>query len=102
MPVRVTAILAAVVTLQAEIRMARFLAREKGTLEVRASDPKSAAQQWTVVLVEASELRENATAPEFFAPGRGYVITGHPAVDPQAHRLLAVSVTRPDGAVWSR
>ena len=38
----------------------------------------------------------------FFAPGKGYVISGSPSVDPNEHRLLAWTITRPDGAVWRR
>lgn len=88
--------------LQAEIHMARLEPDSEGTLRVLAPDQTGKSQEWTVVLPTGKELREAGIKLTFFAPGHGYVITGHAASDPADHRLFAMTVTRPDGAVWTR
>ena len=88
--------------LQAEVHMARLERDSEGTLRVLAPDQTGKSQEWTVVLPTASELREAGIKLTFFAPGHGYVITGHAASDPTDHRLFATTITRPDGAVWTR
>ena len=87
--------------LQAEISQALYQPRE-ATLTVRAADQTGSLKEWTVVLPTPSELRESGLNVTFFAPGHGYTITGHRASDPQSYRLLATTITRPDGAIWSR
>ncbi len=88
--------------LQAEVHMARLEPDSEGTLRVLAPDQTGKSQEWTVVLPTGKELRDAGIKLVFFAPGPGYVITGHAASDPADHRLLAMTVTRPDGAVWTR
>jgi beta-lactamase regulating signal transducer with metallopeptidase domain len=88
--------------LQAEVHMARLERDSEGTLRVLAPDQAGKSQEWTVVLPTGRELREAGIKLTFFAPGHGYVITGHAASDPADHRLFAMTVTRPDGAVWAR
>ena len=88
--------------LQAEIHMAKLERDSEATLRVLAPDQTGKSQEWTVVLPTGSELREAGIKLTFFAPGHGYVITGHAASDPADHRLFATTITRPDGAVWTR
>jgi beta-lactamase regulating signal transducer with metallopeptidase domain len=92
--------LSSVTELQAEIHQAKFEVTET-TLRVLAPDESGKPQEWTVVLPPPSELRAAGANFAFFAPGHGYVITGSPSVD-QQRRLFALTVTRPDGAVWRR
>ena len=89
------------IQLQAEIQQAKF-SQGEATLVVRAPDQTGALQEWTVVLGSPSELRERGVNLVFFAPGHGYTITGYRSSAPQLRRLVATSVTRPDGAAWSR
>jgi bla regulator protein blaR1 len=87
--------------LQAEVHQFMFL-KDGATLIVRAPDESGKSQEWTVELPTGSELREAGITIVSFAPGHGYVITGNPSLDPREHRLLAVTITRPDGSVWTR
>ena len=87
--------------LNAEVWQAR-LEPGDAKLLVRAADETGATKEWTVVLPPPSELRESGLKFTFFAPGQGYTITGHRASDPQSYRLLATTITRPDGAIWAR
>jgi len=87
--------------LEAEVHQARF-EPDGVTLVVLAPNPSGKWQEWTVELPTRSELGEAGITIVSFAPGRGYVITGNPSLDPKEHRLLAVRITRPDGSVWVR
>jgi beta-lactamase regulating signal transducer with metallopeptidase domain len=89
------------IELKARVQVAKFLQGE-ATLTVEAPDQTGVLQEWTVVLGSPSELRERGFNLPFFAPGPGYTIAGYRSSAPQANRLVATSVTRPDGAVWSR
>jgi beta-lactamase regulating signal transducer with metallopeptidase domain len=91
----------AITELNAEIHMARMVQGES-TLRVLAPDQAGKVQEWTVVLPSAMELINAGYKLTFFAPGHGYVIAGYPSMDIQEHRFFAMSVTRPDGSVWSR
>jgi len=86
--------------LHAEVHQAMFLGGTEGTLRVMAPDRSGKAQEWTVVLPTGRELRESGIDIVFFAPGKGYIISGSPSLDPNERRLLAWTVTRPDGSVW--
>lgn len=88
--------------LHAEVQQATLLGGTEGTLRVMAPDESGKAQEWTVVLPTGKELRESGVDIVFFAPGKGYVISGNPSLDPNERRLLASTVTRPDGSVWRR
>jgi beta-lactamase regulating signal transducer with metallopeptidase domain len=88
--------------LQAEVHQATFLGGAEGTLRVMAADRSGDPQEWTVVLPTGRELREAGVDIVFFAPGKGYVISGSPSLDPNERRLLAWTITRPDGSVWRR
>ena len=88
--------------LQAEVHQVTFVAGAEGTLRVMAPDQNGAAQEWIVVLPTGKELRDAGVNPPFFAPGKGYVISGSPSLDPNEHRMLARTITRPDGSVWRR
>ena len=96
-----------VIQLQAEISMAKF-ADGEATLRVVAPDQSGKPQEWLVVLQRPSEVVEALRAAgfehpiAFFAPGKGYTISGSPSLDTHERRLLAWTVTRPDGAVWRR
>jgi beta-lactamase regulating signal transducer with metallopeptidase domain len=100
--------LGAVTELQAEVHMARLLLGTDATLRVVAPDQSGKPQEWLVVLQRTNEVVEALRAAGverpglFFAPGKGYVISGSPSLDPNERRLLAWTVTRPDGAVWRR
>jgi bla regulator protein BlaR1 len=87
--------------LQAEVHQSRFL-KDGAALMVRAPDESGKSQEWTVALPPPSELKAAGVTIVSFAPGHGYVITGNPSLDPKEHRLLAVTITRPDGSVWTR
>jgi hypothetical protein len=93
--------LSAITQLQAEIHMAKWVQGE-ATLRVMAPNQAGQLQEWTVVLASPMELRNAGLNPSFFAPGHGYVISGYPSVDTQQHRFFAMTVTRPDGQVWTR
>jgi len=88
--------------LQAEVVQVTFLKDTEATLRVRAPDQTGKAQEWTVVLPNSSELREAGVNLRSFAPGHGYVITGNRSSDPEQHRLFAITITSPDGSIWSR
>jgi len=88
--------------IKGEVFQTRFVGGTEATLVVVAADQTGARQEWTVVLGSSSELRERGTGLVFFAPGPGYTIAGHRSADPETHRLLATTVTRPDGVVWTR
>jgi beta-lactamase regulating signal transducer with metallopeptidase domain len=96
-----------ILQLQGEIHMVKFEGDE-ATLRVVAPDRSGKPQEWLVVLQRPQEVVEGLKAAgiehpiSFFAPGKGYVISGSPSLDPSERRLLAWSVTRPDGAVWRR
>jgi hypothetical protein len=92
----------AITQLQAEIHMARWVQGGEATLRVMAPDQAGQVQEWTVVLASPMELKNAGYNPTFFAPGHGYVISGYPSVDIQQRRFFAMTVTRPDGQVWSR
>jgi hypothetical protein len=94
--------LASVTRIEGELYQARFLADAPATLSIFAPDQVGTRQEWTVVLGDTAELRSAGFGMVFFAPGPGYTITGNPSSDPGERRLLATSVTRPDGSVWSR
>jgi beta-lactamase regulating signal transducer with metallopeptidase domain len=100
--------LGAITQLQAEVQMVKFFRGTEATLQVVAPDQSGKPQEWLVVLQRADEVAEALRAAGverpalFFAPGKGYVISGSPSLDPNEHRLLAWTVTRPDGAVWRR
>jgi hypothetical protein len=85
----------------AEIHQARWQ-QGVATLIVMAPDQSGKPQQWTVDLPATSELRQAGINIGFFAPGHGYVITGNASLDPKLRRLFAVTITRPDGSVWTR
>jgi beta-lactamase regulating signal transducer with metallopeptidase domain len=87
--------------LNAEVHQAKWH-QGTATLVVLAPDQSGKPQEWTVTLPPPSELREAGINIGFFAPGHGYVITGNRSIDPKEHRLLAVTITRPDGSVWVR
>jgi beta-lactamase regulating signal transducer with metallopeptidase domain len=94
--------------LQAEVHMVKFSGEADATLRVVAPDQSGKPQEWLVVLQPSKDLAEALRAAGverpalFFAPGKGYVISGSPSLDPNEHTLLAWTVTRPDGAVWRR
>ena len=88
--------------------MVKFSGADEAILRVVAPDQTGKPQEWLVVLQRSNDVIEALRAAgverpaAFFAPGKGYVISGSPSVDPNEHRLLAWTVTRPDGAVWRR
>jgi bla regulator protein blaR1 len=88
--------------LQAEVHQVHFVANADATMRVMVRDRAGKSQEWTVLLGSAKEMREAGINLVSFAPGHGYVIAGHPSRDPAQHRLLATTVTRPDGSVWRR
>jgi beta-lactamase regulating signal transducer with metallopeptidase domain len=94
--------------LQAEVHMAKFMRGTDAVLRVVAPDQNGKPQEWLVVLQRTEDVVEALRAAgverpaTFFAPGVGYVISGSPSLDANERRLLAWSVTRPDGAVWRR
>lgn len=100
--------LGAITELQAEVQMVKFSGEAQATLRVSAPDQSGKPQEWLVVLQRSNEVVEALKAAGverpalFFAPGKGYVISGSPSLDANEHRLLAWTVTRPDGAVWRR
>jgi beta-lactamase regulating signal transducer with metallopeptidase domain len=100
--------LGVIAQLQAEVHMVRFSADTDATLRVMAPDASGRPQEWLVVLQPSKDVAETLRAAGverpaiFFAPGKGYLISGSPSLDPNEHRLLAWTVTRPDGAVWRR
>ena len=100
--------LGVITQLQAEIHMARFVRDGEATLRVVAPDQSGKPQGWLVVLQRSDDVVEALKAAgverpiTFFAPGKGYLISGSPSIDPNERRLLAWTVTRPDGAVWRR
>jgi beta-lactamase regulating signal transducer with metallopeptidase domain len=100
--------LGVITQLQAEVRMVKFSGDADATLRVVAPDQAGQPQEWLVVLQRSNDVVEALRAAgverpaAFFAPGKGYVISGSPSLDPNEHRLLAWTVTRPDGAVWRR
>ena len=71
-------------------------------LYVIAADKNGENHQWTVVLGNANELTRAGMTMRSFAPGQKLVITGNPSLDSSDHRMLAKTVRRPDGSVWSR
>lgn len=90
------------VTLQrAEIHMVRFEGSE-AIMKVVAADQTGQMQEWTVVLGDPRELMASGFPARSFAPGAGYLITGDRSLNPSDHRLVATSITRPDGSVWRR
>ena len=88
--------------LRAEIQMVHFAGNAEATMRVMASDQTGQSQEWTVVLGNSRELIAGGFNPRSFAPGHGYLIAGNRSSDPNEHRLLATSITRPDGSVWRR
>jgi beta-lactamase regulating signal transducer with metallopeptidase domain len=100
--------LGAITELHAEVQMVKFSGEAEATLRVSAPDQSGKPQEWLVVLQRSNDVVEALRAAgverpaAFFAPGKGYVISGSPSVDPNEHRLLAWTITRPDGAVWRR
>ncbi|HSC16041.1 MAG TPA: M56 family metallopeptidase [Gammaproteobacteria bacterium] len=100
--------LGTITELQAEVHMAKFSGEADATLRVVAPDQSGRPQEWLVVLQRSNDVVEalRASGVErpalFFAPGKGYRISGSPSLDPNEHRLLAWTITRPDGAVWRR
>ena len=96
-----------ITSLQAEVQQVKFAGAE-ATMRVVAPDQNGKPQEWLVVLQRPSEVVEALKAAgvehpaAFFGLGKGYLISGSPSLDPNEHRLLAWSVTRPDGAVWRR
>ena len=94
--------LGSITELHAEVQQVSFLAGTEGTLRVLAPDQSGKPQEWTVVLTNTRELREAGITLASFAPGHGYRISGSPSLDPKERRLLAVTITRPDGSVWRR
>ena len=100
--------LGVITQLQAEVHMVRFSGETDATLRVVAPDASGRPQEWLVVLQPSKDVAEALRAAGverpamFFAPGKGYLISGSPSLDPNEHRLLAWTVTRPDGAVWRR
>jgi beta-lactamase regulating signal transducer with metallopeptidase domain len=94
--------LTAISELKAEVHMAKFEQSGESILRVMARDQAGQVQEWTVVLPSPMEIRNAGYNFTFFAPGPGYVIAGYPSVDTQQRRFFAMSVTRPDGSVWSR
>jgi beta-lactamase regulating signal transducer with metallopeptidase domain len=100
--------LGTITELKAEVHMATFSREADAILRVLAPDRSGKPQEWLVVLQRSNEMVEALRAAGverpalFFAPGKGYVISGSPSLDPNEHRLLAWTVTRPDGAVWRR
>jgi beta-lactamase regulating signal transducer with metallopeptidase domain len=99
--------LGTITALQGEVQRVQFLSAEV-TLRVSAPDQSGKPQEWLVVLQRSNEVVEALRAAgvehpaAFFAPGKGYLISGSPSLDPNERRLLAWTVTRPDGAVWRR
>ena len=89
------------ITLRAEIQMIRFVLPE-ATMRVVAADQTGYSQEWTVVLGNPSELIASGLNPRSLTLGHGYLIAGNRSSDPNEHRLLATSITRPDGSVWRR
>jgi bla regulator protein blaR1 len=87
---------------RAEIHQVHFAANGEATMRVVAADQTGQSQEWTVVLGNSQELIAGGFNPRSFAPGHGYLIAGNRSVDPNEHRLLAMSITRPDGSVWRR
>jgi beta-lactamase regulating signal transducer with metallopeptidase domain len=100
--------LGTVTQLQAEVHMVKFPGDTEATLRVVALDQSGNPQEWLVVLQRSKDMVEALRAAGverpamFFALGQGYLISGSPSLDPNEHRLLAWTVTRPDGAVWRR
>ena len=100
--------LGAITQLQAEVHMVKFFRGMEATLQVVAPDQSGKPQEWLVVLQRTEEVVEALRTAgverpaTFFAPGKGYVISGSPSLDLNERRLLAWTVTRPDGAVWRR
>ena len=71
-------------------------------MRVLAPAQSGKPQEWTVMLPSGSQLREAGVTFTSFAPGHGYLISGSPSRDPNERRLLAWTITRPDGSVWRR
>ena len=100
--------LGTITELQAEVHMAKFSGEADAVLRVVAPDRSGQPQEWLVVLQRSNDVVQALRAAGverpalFFAPGKGYVISGSPSLDPTEHRLLAWTITRPDGAVWRR
>jgi beta-lactamase regulating signal transducer with metallopeptidase domain len=100
--------LGTITELQTEVHMAKFSGEADAILRVVAPDRSGRPQEWLVVLQRSKDVVEALRAAGverpalFFAPGEGYIISGSPSLDPNEHRLLAWTVTRPDGAVWRR
>lgn len=100
--------LGSITELQAEVHMAKFAGEDDATLRVMAPDQTGQPQEWLVVLQRSNDVVAALRAAGverpalFFAPGKGYVISGSPSLDPNERRLLAWTITRPDGAVWRR
>jgi hypothetical protein len=100
--------LGVITELQAEVHLAKLVGGTEATLRVVAPDRSGKPQEWLVVLPRWNEVAEALRAAgvehpgAFFAPGKGYLIGGSPSLDPKERRLLAWTVTRPDGAVWRR
>ena len=100
--------LGSITQLQAEVQQVKFSGEGEATMRVVAPDQNGQPQEWLVVLQRSSEIVEALRAAgvehpaAFFGLGHGYIITGSPSRDPKEHRLLAWTVTWPDGAVWRR
>jgi len=88
--------------LQAEVLMVKLERETESTLRVLAPDQSGKQQEWTIVLPTGRDLREAGVTIASFAPGHGYVVSGSPSRDPSERRLLAWTITRPDGSVWRR
>jgi bla regulator protein blaR1 len=99
--------LGSITQLQAEIHQTTFMGTE-ATLRVLAPDQSGKPQEWIIelpaplVVLEALRAAGVEHPAAFFAPGKGYLISGSPSLEPNERRLLAWTVTRPDGAVWRR
>ena len=89
------------ITLRAEIQMVNFVMPE-ATMRVVAADQTGYSQEWTVVLGNPDELIASGLNPRSLTLGHGYLIAGNRSSDSNEHRLLAASITRPDGSVWRR
>ena len=100
--------LGTITSLQAEVQQVKFSGDSEATLRVVAPDQNGKPQEWLVVLQRSNELVDALKAmgvehpAAFFGLGHGYLITGSASRDSNEHRLLAWTVTRPDGAVWRR
>jgi len=91
-----------VVEMQGGVFRFTWLPDEDSTLGLMVPNQAGKLEEWTVVLEPWSELKQSGFDRTLGTPGGAVIVTGHPSLVPGKHRLLALTVTRPGGAAWSR